>query len=44
MLEIFGQLGGKFNFFIVILSTALQAYQFEIYCGFLSILTGLVNI
>lgn len=35
---------GKFNFSTITLSTVLQVYQFQICCGLLSILTGLVNI
>lgn len=34
----------KCNFSTLILSTVLQACQFQIYCGLLRILTRLVNI
>ena len=34
----------KFNFSTVTLSAVLEAYHFQIYCGLLSILAGLVNI
>jgi hypothetical protein len=34
----------KFNFFTIILSTILQVYQFQIYCGLLKKLTEFANI